>query len=129
MQDAANSKIEKFHHINKIQIMKQEGLEPRAHYKSTVLIPKKTLDNIKKGPEEAQKIDYEQFKAFIEKHKNALFKPNQKYTLAMLTEGGWRNGDAFVGTDFNYYDPILRYKDKDTQDEIEFVFAVQIIAM
>lgn len=128
MQNAGkNAKIAPFHDLGKIKMMKQEATIPNTIFKSTVIIPKTTLDNVKEGPEKAVAIGYDKFDDYINEHKDELFKKNGRYKMVILTEAGWRSGVEFQGNDYDLYDPSFRYDDK--EDTINSVYAVQIITI
>ena len=121
------SKSQNFHTIKGEQMIKKTGKIPNTVFTSTVILPKKTLDNIKQSPDTATDIEYDDFRDFIESHKKELFNKNGKYKISLLTDSGWRTGRTFDGENFEYYDPEIFYNDKD--DDIDFVYAVQIIKM
>ena len=113
-------------YIDNNRIMMIKSRIPNTKCQSYVLMPEYTLKNIRKSTEYATEISFEHFQNFVEEHKEYLFKEGQEYTLNTLTEGGWREGDPFVGSDYSFYDPIYWYG---PDDYVAHAFAVQIILM
>ena len=84
------------------------------------------------SPDNADPIDYDDFKQFIESNKFTLFKTGKSYKINVLTDAGWRSAkkSVFLGENYdgdtNFYNPEREYNEA-REDSIKWVYAVQIL--
>jgi hypothetical protein len=129
-------KAKAFGNIGESNIMIKKGKVPNSKSISTLLIPEITLQNIKLSPDNADPIDYDDFKQFVESNKFTLFKTGKSYKINVLTDGGWRssskNYGVFIGENYDgesdFYNPEREYNEA-REDSIKWVYAVQILRL
>jgi hypothetical protein len=96
---------------------------------STMIVPKKTVKSIKDKKGEAEIMNYEEAREFVETHRKQLMKnKGHRYQINVFTMQGWRTNKQFFMDDaeLEWFDGKKQYGGKELADDND-VFAIQIL--
>lgn len=100
----------------------------RSGFTGNYILPEESYNNRRKSIENITVMRYNEFHKFIMNNKDTLFEAGHRYSVSILTEGGWRTskqGTFNGGETPIIYNAYTEYGNE--RDHVDYVFMIHIV--